>query len=375
MNRRCVPVDVATRRPTRMPYPPMGCTRFGPKSLEALSYSGGAMPEEREERAVKRRLTRKTRRVHAVAERRHTCPHCLRAYAYRYNMLDHVRRVHEGKHQRPICEECGKSFSNRLHHEAHVTREHTANPSVLRCPFPGCGRRFMTKVNLRAHKRVHNPNRPRRLQCSYCPYAARTRCILDAHVANIHPPPEGFPCEHCEYIGRNRACLQRHVRSAHEPAEEHQCSHCGATYASRSALRKHEVYHTKRWRWHRCTAKGCRKKFKSIHELRIHEKGRHSKEEDRIACPTCGLMFKHVLSLNGHIAHAHPRAEGYRCCLCGHIAYSRPRLREHVLEAHSESVRRSPSRGRSRSRSRSMTRLLTSRTTEDWGERVSVAVD
>lgn len=203
----------------------------------------------------------------------------------------------------------------------------------------------------------------------------RKRGVLKTHISNRHPPPEGFTCEECGLVVRNQASLQRHLRAAHRPVEEHQCSHCGATYASKSALRRHEAYHTRKWKWQICSVKGCRKKFRSARDLLMHGRTMHSKPSDKIACPVCGEVFKNIYSLNGHIAYKHPRPEGYKCSLCDHVARSRPRLREHVLEAHSESVRRSPSRGRSRSPSRSMIRLLTSRTTEDWGERVSVNID
>ena len=207
-----------------------------------------------------------------------------------------------------------------------------------------------------------------RAQCSI-------RGVLKTHISNRHPPPEGFTCEECGMVVRNQASLQRHVLTAHRPQEQYQCSECGATYKSRSALRKHEVYHSKKFKWYRCSAKGCRKRFKRAYELMVHERGFHSKAEDRIECPQCGEVFKNLYSLNGHIANAHPRPEGYACSLCGHVARSRPRLREHIRRVHNDAEARSPSRGRSRSRSRSMTRLLTSRTTEDWGERVSVNTD
>ena len=173
-------------------------------------------------------------------------------------------------------------------------------------------------------------------------------------------------------VVRNQASLQRHVLTAHRPQEQYQCSECGATYKSKSALRKHEAYHSKKFKWHRCPAKGCRKRFKRAYELMVHERGFHSKAEDRIECPQCGEVFKNLYSLNGHIAYTHPRPEGYKCSLCDHVARSRPRLREHIRGVHREMEHRSPSRRRSRSRS--MTRLLTSRT-EDWSDRVPVNVD
>ena len=116
-------------------------------------------------------------------------------------------------------------------------------------------------------------------------------------------------------VVRNKASLQRHVLTAHRPQQQYQCSECGATYKSKSALRKHEVYHSKNLKWHRCSAKGCRKRFKRAYELMVHERGFHSKAEDRIECPRCGEVFKNIYSLSGHIANAHPRPEGYACSL------------------------------------------------------------
>ena len=199
--------------------------------------------------------------------------------------------------------------------------------------------------------------------------------VLETHISNRHPPAEGFTCEECGLILRNQASLQRHLRTEHRPPEQHQCSQCGATYASKSALRKHEVYHTKKWKWHRCQVQGCKKKCKAPHELRVHEKTRHSKAEDRIECPQCGELFKNLYSLNGHIASKHPRAEGYTCSLCDHVARSRPRLREHVLGAHNERGPHPPSRGRPRKRGCSITHILSGRRADDWGERVSVNID
>ena len=300
---------------------------------------------------VFRRLRGKTSHSATVAEP-HCCPHCEKVYKSKLSLAVHVLQIHSGEYEPPVCQCCGVARSSLGNLRMHILRKHTERPPRVKCPFPGCKKTFKTGQDLQQHEKlVHMPRPHRKYECIQCDYVAKTRGVLKTHISNRHPPPEGFTCESCGQIFRNQASLQRHIRTAHRPQEEHQCSECGATYKSKSALRKHEVYHTKKWKWHRCSEPGCKKKFRSPRELRIHVTGHHSKPEDRIECPHCGGVLKNLYSLADHIAHRHPRPEGYKCSLCDHVARSRPRLREHVLDAHNEREHLSSSRGRSRSRS------------------------
>ena len=313
------------------------------------------------------RLRRKTQWRAALAKP-HQCPHCERKYAHAGSLTTHIQIEHSGS-ERPTCDKCGMTFYSLKNLRDHVTRKHTVNPRMLKCPWPGCKKRFRTKTNLRKHKATH-AIRLRRFKCPHCDFAATSRVIRDTHIAHRHPDPSGYACEECAYVGRNAACLKRHVQSVHRQ-ERHTCPQCGLSYSNASNLRTHQkMEHARQWKWHRCQI--CPKKFRTQRELQVHVGRRHSTEEDRVQCPHCDFVAKHVYSLAGHIAYSHPDPAGFPCKQCEFVARNKYRLREHVSRTHGDDIeRRSPSRGRSRSRS--LCRML-SRCTEDWGERVTVDI-
>ena len=154
------------------------------------------MPEEKEERAVARRLRGKTRRPAAIVKL-HRCLHCERSYAHRGNLVTHIRQVHSGTYERPKCEHRGLTFCDATNLALHIIRRHEETPRIYKCPRRGCKKTFKTKRNLRQHRNMVHTHHARVFKCPHCEYAATSRFTLQAHIANIHPDPGGYPCPHC----------------------------------------------------------------------------------------------------------------------------------------------------------------------------------
>lgn len=97
---------------------------------------------------------------------------------------------------------------------AEALRVKTDKKKVFRCTFPGCGREFQLKGNLKRH-------------------------------ANIHKGDKKFACKFCEKRFLRKADMEVHYR-VHTGEKPYRCKYdeCGKCFARRSDLRSHERTHT-----------------------------------------------------------------------------------------------------------------------------------
>lgn len=90
----------------------------------------------------------------------------------------------------------------------------TDTKKVFRCTFPGCGREFQLKGNLKRHVNIHNGDKK-------------------------------FACKYCGKKFLRKADMEVHYR-VHTGEKPYRCTHeaCGKCFARRSDLLSHERTHT-----------------------------------------------------------------------------------------------------------------------------------
>ena len=64
------------------------------------------------------------------------------------------------------------------------------------CDFPGCGREFSRRFNLKMHQAIHNPKRERPFICDKCGKSFCRIYELRRHEV-VHSKERKFVCEYC----------------------------------------------------------------------------------------------------------------------------------------------------------------------------------
>ncbi|KAL7687837.1 putative Zinc finger C2H2-type [Plasmopara halstedii] len=131
------------------------------------------------------------------------------------------------------------------------TSKITANlntQKVFRCTFPGCGREFQLKGNLKRH-------------------------------ANIHNGDKKFACKFCGKTFLRKADMEVHYR-VHTGEKPYRCKYetCGKCFARRSDLLSHERTHTGKKPF-ACAFPGCDRSFARKFDLHKHQR-LHSNQRD-----------------------------------------------------------------------------------------------
>lgn len=112
---------------------------------------------------------------------------------------------------------------------------------VFICSFPGCGKEFQLKGNLKRHE-------------------------------NIHIGTKKFKCKFCGRGFLRKADMEVHYR-VHTGGKPYKCRHegCGKSFARRSDLLSHERTHTGD-KPYRCEFPGCAKRFARKFDLHKHQR-------------------------------------------------------------------------------------------------------
>ncbi|VDK41400.1 unnamed protein product [Taenia asiatica] len=209
--------------------------------------------------------------------KRFICTHsgCSRAFASRFNLVEHIR-IHTG--ERPfVCPEpgCTSRFKRRrdLYEHSTMHKKSIPNPGkalLVTSVLPEKGK---------AVKSGEDNRRPRH----FCPFANCQRSYARRHRLNqhmcLHTGVGPFYCDqpNCNVRYFNSDDLERHklvhlLPASSDPAKKHICPHenCGKAYSKLNKLREHVRSHTGE-RPFVCEQEGCGASFSRPYGLKRHQ--------------------------------------------------------------------------------------------------------
>ncbi|KAF4043542.1 C2H2 type zinc finger protein [Phytophthora infestans] len=121
------------------------------------------------------------------------------------------------------------------------TKRATKDKTIFRCTFPGCGREFQLKGNLKRHVNIHNGDK--KFACKFCGKKFLRKADMEVHY-RVHTGEKPYRCKYEE---------------------------CGKCFARRSDLLSHERTHTGRKPFS-CAFPGCDRSFARKFDLHKHQR-------------------------------------------------------------------------------------------------------
>ncbi|KAH1024406.1 zinc finger protein 2 [Dendroctonus ponderosae] len=222
-----------------------------------------------------------------------TCDVCYKWYATPKEVESHQRSHSE---EDPYhCTICGKRFRVQSLLSLH-TRSHLPS-NVKNCyPCNHCPKKFGTKPNLMAHKRIHLGIRE--YTCDQCGKSFVQKGNLDNHTLT-HNSDRPFQCTICEKSFKSLVRLRKHS-SIHSGLKPHQCDICGRQFRERGTLKEHHRIHTGAMPF---TCEFCGKCFRFKGVLTTHRR-QHTGERP-YSCTECQHHFTNWPNYNKHMKRRH----------------------------------------------------------------------
>ena len=266
------------------------------------------------------KLFDKHNQVHSKG-RPYNCNRCLNSFTDYKNLTHHLKIHGEKKFS---CDVCGKAFVKKDHLEAHK-RSHT-NIRPYKCT--DCGKAYKYDGQLRIHRRYHTGQR---FYCAVCQKSYVDKADMKRHLLvhksekdyvsktsgnNVKPSskrqkphcsPE-YKCTVCFETFNDKTSLQNHQVKIHDSKIFH-CDDCTMWFPTNRAFDKHNQIHLKDRRY-KCSI--CSKSFKTrnclICHLKIHG-------EKKLLCDVCGKAFMKKSQLEAH-TRSHTNIRPYKCTEC-----------------------------------------------------------
>ncbi|TYZ68886.1 hypothetical protein PybrP1_012590 [[Pythium] brassicae (nom. inval.)] len=120
----------------------------------------------------------------------------------------------------------------------------SAAKKMFRCAFPGCGREFQLKGNLKRHQNIHDG--AKQFRCAFCGKGFLRKADMEVHH-RVHTGEKPYTCKfapECDRSFARRSDLLSHERT-HVGTKPFACLYpdCGRHFARKFDLQKHQRMH------------------------------------------------------------------------------------------------------------------------------------
>ncbi|CAG9771610.1 unnamed protein product [Ceutorhynchus assimilis] len=258
---------------------------------------------------------------HNIFTARYICLDCPKVYYKYVSFISHVR------YHRPLlkysCDICYKWYATSKEIELHQTSHHKEEPYFCRT----CGKTFRLQSLLTLHTRSHLPSDIKNCyQCDQCPKKFGTKQNLLAHK-RIHYGIKDYTCDQCGKSFVQKGNLDNHLLT-HDSTRPFRCTVCDKSFKSLIQLRKHSSIHLG-LKPFQCDI--CGRQFRERGTLKEHH--RIHTGDMPFSCEFCGKCFRFKGVLTTH-RRQHTGERPYSCTECQHHFTNWPNYNKHMKRRH-----------------------------------------
>ena len=154
--------------------------------------------------------------LEAVMPKQKECSICQKKCHNTQRLRAHIRAQH--MNTTPFhCAECDKYFSDNNILKLHA-RSHDPDATKFVCDHAGCGREFLQKGRLTAHKKIHDPKLndvPCKFACGR-KFTEKKNRVAHENYCTLNPDlPERSQCPYCPKDFQRFKDLKRHLKKKH----------------------------------------------------------------------------------------------------------------------------------------------------------------
>ena len=189
-----------------------------------------------------------------------------------------------------------------------------------------CLRFFKTTQTLLIHQRTHTGEKPHK--CIMCKMAFAQSSTLKKHV-RTHTREKQYECKKCHKHFSQSSYLKAHEK-IHTGKRNFECDICHRSFMAKQSLQRHQAFHKGERPYH---CKFCTKKFSQLHNLKVHERRRHTSEKP-YKCSKCKKAFTQSCDLKNH-QRTHTGEKPFQCKVCEKTFSIISNLKAHQRKFHS----------------------------------------
>lgn len=149
---------------------------------------------------------------------------------------------------------------------------------------------------------------------------------------------KSFSCNSCDFSTKHKQDVFQHISAKHDPTV-FKCALCTKTYNTLQYLRNHLNYkHNPMRAVRQCSF--CDYKTIDKYSLQTHERTKHTKV-GYLKCDRCNVTVPTKCKMNQHVLKAHSvsvKNTLHKCKECSYVSYKYQHLKDHVKRSHSSDV-------------------------------------
>ena len=233
-----------------------------------------------------------------------------------------------------------RSYRQSSIHSHERRRHHPELKNRFTCSFPLCEFGSYAKNDLQKHMLTHSDDRPFACFFPGCSYKGKQAKDVTNHQKKVHDPDrvKEKECTFCAKKFFTDNALSTHIK-AHLDEKPYSCPYpnCNVRRVHKSAIKQHEITHRNEKNVH-CDHPGCKFKTKNATRLRMHKKIHELNRSKNYQCILCSRKFYTESTVQTHML-SHTQEKPYKCPNCDYSTPVAGRLKFHRCFRHNPQLR------------------------------------